>query len=268
MWLESTIRDGMHLIGTKEWVFKVRTLKAKPDGENWSQEAIKEIAGNPSQPQPGVGSRRVVTYAKKKGDQPRQDQGGLQPPVGVAPEPRNVRITKQDVEKHGATPGCPACRAIMGNKAWRAGHTTACRERLEKAMLEDEESRRRVEAASERIVHRIVAKSDVSEEENSPKEKPRLEEVETAEGKSGEKTPSDGGVVAPPNDPLARQLIKAATSRPKRRTEHKPDDPRAAVEQEAEVTVDESTGPSSTGAKRRAEVEGNYAGRGDAVDED
>ena len=119
VWLGSTIRDGMHLIGTGEGVFKVGTIRARPDGENWSQEAVKSLVGSPEQPQPSTGNRKIITYAKKKGDNSRPEPGGLQPPTDELPEPRSVRITKQDIEKHGATAGCPGCRAIIGNKPWR-----------------------------------------------------------------------------------------------------------------------------------------------------
>ena len=60
----------------------------------------------------------------------------MQPPTDMIPEPRSVRIKKEDIQKHGATPGCPACRAILGNKTWRAGHNVECRIRLEKAMMD------------------------------------------------------------------------------------------------------------------------------------
>ena len=157
----------MHLSGTGEGVFKVGTIRARPDGENWSQDAVRALVGSPAQPQPGVGGRRIITFAKKKGEDKKSDQGGLQPPTDAPPEPRNVRITKQDIDRHGPTPGCQGCQAIIGNKLWRSVHTIDCRIRMEKAMMGDEEIRSRVEKANNRIVNRIVDNSAVPEDENS-----------------------------------------------------------------------------------------------------
>ena len=55
----TTIRDGMSLIGTPTGVYKAGTIRRKPDGEQWSQEMIKNIAGSPQQPEPGAGTREL-----------------------------------------------------------------------------------------------------------------------------------------------------------------------------------------------------------------
>jgi hypothetical protein len=49
VWVGTTIRDGMSLIGTPTGVYKVGTIRRKSDGEQWSQEMIKNIAGSPQQ---------------------------------------------------------------------------------------------------------------------------------------------------------------------------------------------------------------------------
>ena len=56
----------MSLIGTPTGDYKVGTIRRKLDGEQWSQEMIKNIAGSPQQPEPGVGTRIITTFAKKK----------------------------------------------------------------------------------------------------------------------------------------------------------------------------------------------------------
>ena len=48
VWVGTTIRDGMSLIGTPAGVYKVGTIRRKPDDEQWSQEMIKNIAGSPN----------------------------------------------------------------------------------------------------------------------------------------------------------------------------------------------------------------------------
>ena len=95
----------------------------------------------------------------------------FQPPVIQQPVPRNVRILKEDVDRHGATPNCPGCRAIVANKPWRAAHSGACRQRMEKLLADDEDTGGRVERAAERITHHIVDHSEHAEEEESDKKR-------------------------------------------------------------------------------------------------
>ena len=110
VWIGTTIRDGMSLIGTPGGEYNVGMVKRKPDGEQWSSDMVKNVVGSPQQPQLGVGPRRITTFAEKKFD---ADVAGppvrFQPPSDVPPEPRHVRILKTDVIKHGATPGCAGC---------------------------------------------------------------------------------------------------------------------------------------------------------------
>ena len=132
VWAGTTIRDAMSLIGTPSGVFKVATIRRKPDGEQWSPEMIKNVVGSPQQPEPGMSTRRITTFAKKKIDE--SGTAGVpvtfQPPSDEVPVPRNVRITNADVIKHGPTPGCAGCRAAAANKGWRSAHTPECRKRM------------------------------------------------------------------------------------------------------------------------------------------
>ena len=60
VWIGTTIRDGMSLVGTTAGVFKVGTIRRKPDGEQWSKEMITNVVGSFQQPEPGVGTRRIT----------------------------------------------------------------------------------------------------------------------------------------------------------------------------------------------------------------
>ena len=66
LWIGTTFRDGMSLIGTPAGVYKVGTIRRKPDGEQWSQDMIKHIVGSPQQPEPVVGTGRITTFVKEK----------------------------------------------------------------------------------------------------------------------------------------------------------------------------------------------------------
>ena len=47
--------------------------------------------------------------------------------------PRGFAITREDLEKHGYTKGCPGCNAII-RKTSKQRHSQACRVRMEEAM--------------------------------------------------------------------------------------------------------------------------------------
>ena len=146
IWLGCTIRDGMTLIGTSSGVYKVGTIKRKPDGEQWSLQNVEQLVGSPQQPQPNSESRRITTFAKKKLDKP-DGPITFQPPTEKPPVPRQVQIQKSDVERFGPTPGCAACRLIVAGKSWRAAHSLDCRKRMEDALAGDVDGKRRLERA-------------------------------------------------------------------------------------------------------------------------
>ena len=231
VWIGTTIRDGMSLIGTTGGVYKVGVIKRKPDGEQWSQDMVKNIVGSPQQPQPGVGTRRITTFAKKKLE---VETAGLpvqfQPPTDAPPVPRNVRILKIDVDKHGPTPGCPGCRAAAGGKNWRTAHTADCRTRMEALMKTDEDGKRRLDLANETMAHHIVNMgAEVAEEEDSKKR--RLDSSRLAAERSEGPVPEADRM---PDDTLpsvraamgGKDASPAAVAR-KRRAEEEPDDPRS-----------------------------------------
>ena len=108
----------MSLIGTPFGVYKVGTRRRKPGGEQWLQEMIQNIAGSTQQLEPGVGTRRFNTFAKKKlYGETAGPPVTFQPLTDEAPVPRN-HMFSSDVIKHGPTPNCVGCRAAAANKSW------------------------------------------------------------------------------------------------------------------------------------------------------
>ena len=235
IWLGATIRDGMTLVGTPGGVYKVSAIKRKPDGEQWSRDMIKAIVGSPQQPQPGVNTRRVTTFAMKKLDPDAPEvHARFEPPSEPVPVPRNIYVMKADVIKYGATPGCPGCRAISGEKSWKATHSAACRSRIEELMQGDEYGRRRLGLVNAKVV--AMAPESV-EEENDDNKKRRLEKMEVAEE------------VKPAVEQEDMEVQRAS----KRKAEEEPDDPRNDDSQGAEVVHDnEVTGGASSSASGMA----------------
>ena len=68
IWLGCTIRDGMTLVGTSSGVYKVGTIRRRPDGEQWSMDNVKSLVGNSQHPQPSSDSRIITTFARKRLD--------------------------------------------------------------------------------------------------------------------------------------------------------------------------------------------------------
>ena len=82
----------------------------------------------------------------------------------------DIRVTHNDVEQHGATPGCPASKNLLEDKKIPrgVGHSVACMERVRELVEPDEDTRDRVERADqrkerkERVVSYVSATEDKS----------------------------------------------------------------------------------------------------------
>ena len=94
------------------------------------------MRGVPWCPDPQVGAEVEVAVAPaplvREVDLPPD------PPPAAAPEPRRVYIRRVELMKHGFTPGCPGCEAVLAGTPPR-GHTEPCRMRIETAMRGDKD---------------------------------------------------------------------------------------------------------------------------------
>ena len=118
---------------------------------------LQAISGSPKEPVPGVGSTRIPAFARKF-ELPKSANEFVQVPMPEV-EVRAAYIYRGDLETHGATPGCPGCRALLDNNRFRAKHTAECRIRLEELISQSEAGKARLERASSRMTHAIVAES-------------------------------------------------------------------------------------------------------------
>ena len=64
LWLGFNMRSAEHFIGTDVGVFRVSTVKRKPEDARWSAERIASLQGCPKQPVPGQASRRSPAYSR------------------------------------------------------------------------------------------------------------------------------------------------------------------------------------------------------------
>ena len=63
----------------------------------------------------------------------------------------DICVTQNDIEKYGATPGCPACRHILDSTKIPRGiaHSAICRKNIRNKIELDEDPRDRVERADQ-----------------------------------------------------------------------------------------------------------------------
>ena len=80
--------------------------------------------------------------------EPRLEVPAMPSVAVVPPAERRLYIRKTDVEKYGATDGCPGCTCVLLDQPTVLPHTEACRTRLLELMSKDEQGRTRLEAHS------------------------------------------------------------------------------------------------------------------------
>ena len=100
------IRDesGEYIVGTKEGVIKVRTVRRKGSNEErWNWEEFSEMKGVPWEPVPGSPEREMESRIGG----PRRNKEILKSNEGEVRESvkREFRIERNDVRKHGSTEG-------------------------------------------------------------------------------------------------------------------------------------------------------------------
>lgn len=146
MLLGIKINTGEKVISTANGIIKVRSIRRKLESERWSVDECNMVKRFPWRPC----------------ENSAEDQEHIRVPLPVTPPqrydakepvhrdgdavPRPFNIQKKDLVNYGCTPGCPGCLAAANDRRYKP-HTFQCRQRLEKAMLADEEGSNRVKEA-------------------------------------------------------------------------------------------------------------------------
>jgi hypothetical protein len=148
-------RSDEVLVGTREGVFKARTLRRLDGVQRRDPDLVKSLRGVPWQPVPGEENAGEVGAAGQSpviyiANEPVGEPAELPPPVAPrAFARRSLYVKKEDIEKYGSTAGCPGCIAIeLGARA--AAHGAECRARIEAAITADGDDKNRVSAAHAR----------------------------------------------------------------------------------------------------------------------
>lgn len=142
-------QSGEYMIGTAEGAFRTRTIKRTVLEQRWKAENINCVVGTTWKPMAGEEHADDVMPAVQINM--KDDTIEIERPQHREEHvvPRRVYIQRKDIEKHGATPGCPGCRAaVSGQKA--VNHTEACRNRIEESMKGTVKGTKRLNEATTR----------------------------------------------------------------------------------------------------------------------
>ena len=114
---------GEFIVEDERGVWRTRTMRRKPEPERWTKSNLKMIGGVPwktSDQDPSIDGedmKMMVTVMDKEYRERVMAEAQI-----LEKAPRRFNITKQDLEKHGYTKGCPSCSAVL-RKVARQSHT-------------------------------------------------------------------------------------------------------------------------------------------------
>ena len=142
MFVGTGLRNNDIFVMTARGIVKGNTITRRPPEDQFKYENWSELRGVPWRLQSReAGEVRV--------DLPLV-VGPLSRPPAEEVIPRNLYVTKSDIEKYGRTPLCPGCEAQLLETGRRA-HNAECRFRIEGELMKSEEGKKRIEAAKARI---------------------------------------------------------------------------------------------------------------------
>ena len=126
----------------------MRSIKRKLESERWDQEEHDWVANHPWKPY-GNSDEDDVHIRPPQPVTPVAGQAQAEKQRDGEVVPITFSIQRKDLINYGYTPGCPGCYAAANDRRHKP-HTTLCRSRLEKAMLEDESQSNRIKDARAR----------------------------------------------------------------------------------------------------------------------
>ena len=144
------------IVGNNSGIFVVQSIRriAEP---RYDAKLLTDLRGLPWKPQPDGPERadlpEPITVHPECPDVPRR----VASPVIKDEQVRRFYITRASLEKHGYTPGCPACVAMQA-KTRKPGidHSLECRSRIEEAIKSDPVGKRRFDEHEERTTAKIA----------------------------------------------------------------------------------------------------------------
>ena len=129
--------------------------------ERWNKELIQKIRGTPQQPNPNRPGLTIPVSVS-------MDMPEFAEPVPVPEHEededkrqiRRMKITGTILQKYGYTDGCEGCKWKKAGMREARPHSEKCRIRVEKAMDEDEEDKKKRQDVEDRINFRLATKME------------------------------------------------------------------------------------------------------------
>ncbi len=140
VWVGVVNKSGEHIVLTEEGATRTPHVRGRPEGEyRWNIGALNRARGLPWEPVPGKNSVQIpvrIDIPDGEGE-PKEDEFGNR-----VVERRRPMTRREDVEKLGPTPGCPACHNQMLNKPLvGVSHTEECMNKHGNRMARDKDPR-------------------------------------------------------------------------------------------------------------------------------
>ena len=128
-------RTGEMIVGNSEGIHKASTIKRVGGHRRWDGDGLKLVRGWPWRWSP-EGPEDVIDPKVRFLNE--DEMVGRARPQEVEGKIHRLRLTKEEVVKHGFTEGCRGCTAMVSGTIART-HTEACRSRMEAAVAETPE---------------------------------------------------------------------------------------------------------------------------------
>ena len=154
--------SNTYIVHSSSGVAAARTMRRRPECERWSADRLASL-----QATPWSIYERPATRVRFRVDAPVGADGAIEP---SSAQLRNLRISTEDLDRHGYTDGCAQCTYIRRHRRARPGatHSYTCRARMEEAIGQTEAGKRRIAQHDERVNEAMAKEIERSELRRQP----------------------------------------------------------------------------------------------------
>jgi len=158
VWLGKMAASDENIVATNEGIMKMRTVTRIPERESWCKEKVMAIKTTPWKLSIGDKGEDDEAEVVRPYEAARMADMEERPAVDV-PEPQvhesaphGVYIRPEELRDYGYTDACQKCRAMKRGDMSLSGrsHSKECKERIRKAMAENDKHKEKVQAADDR----------------------------------------------------------------------------------------------------------------------
>lgn len=192
-------KSGELIVGDRRGVFKTRTVRRKPLEERWADGAAGLVRGVPwrtSDDDPAMDGEKLEVTVMGPGEKESIVKDTSKP------VPRNVYISKRDLELHGYSSGCPGCKSILKGGT-RQAHSVHCRARMEDLLKGTEKHHRAQQRINEYVEEEMIAseamkkrKVEMSKGQGTDQQDQERREAGAAAGSGASGSAGAGGAAA------------------------------------------------------------------------